>query len=71
MAKVPNMSAELAAATYDVLLAEKGGFDRKARLDPQGIATVLALRSEYGRPQKTLTDTGKYSDTSYYDAAVT
>jgi ABC-type nitrate/sulfonate/bicarbonate transport system substrate-binding protein len=71
MAKVPNMSAELASATYDVLLAEKGGFDRKARLDPQGIATVLALRSEYGRPQKTLTDTGKYSDTSYYDAAVT
>jgi ABC-type nitrate/sulfonate/bicarbonate transport system substrate-binding protein len=70
MAKVPNMSAELASATYDVLLADTGGFDRKARLDPEGIATVLALRSEYGRPQKTLTDTGKYSDTRYYDAAL-
>lgn len=70
MSKVPNMSAELASATYDVLLADPSGFDRKARLDPQGIATVLALRSEYGRPQKTLTDTGKYSDMSYYDAAL-
>jgi ABC-type nitrate/sulfonate/bicarbonate transport system substrate-binding protein len=70
MAKVPNMSVELASSTYDVLLAETGGFDRKARLDPQGIATVLALRSEYGRPQKTLSDTSRYSDTSYYDAAV-
>lgn len=70
MAKVPNMSAELASSTYDVLLADKGGFDRKARLDPQGIATVLALRSGYGRPRKTLTDAGRYSDTSYYEAAV-
>jgi ABC-type nitrate/sulfonate/bicarbonate transport system substrate-binding protein len=70
MAKVPNVSAELASATYDVLLADTGGFERKARLDPSGIATVLALRSEYGRPQKTLTDTGKYSDGTYYDAAV-
>lgn len=70
MARVPNMSAELASSTYDVLLAETGGFDRKARLDPKGIATVLALRSEYGRPQKTLSDTGQYSDTGYYDAAV-
>jgi ABC-type nitrate/sulfonate/bicarbonate transport system substrate-binding protein len=70
MAKVPNMSAELAAQTYDVLLAETGGFDRKARLDAEGIATVLKLRSEYGRPQKALTDTAKYSDAAYYDAAL-
>ena len=70
MAKVPNMSAELAAQTYDVLLGEHGGFERRARLDPDGIATVLKLRSEYGRPQKTLTETGKYCDTTYYDAAV-
>jgi ABC-type nitrate/sulfonate/bicarbonate transport system substrate-binding protein len=70
MAKVPNMGAELAAATYDVLLADEGGFDRKARLDQEGIATVLALRSEYGRPQKTLTDPDRYCDTHYYDAAL-
>ena len=35
-----------------------------------GVATVLALRSEYGRPQKLLTDLGKYDDMSYYQRAV-
>jgi ABC-type nitrate/sulfonate/bicarbonate transport system substrate-binding protein len=70
MAKVPNMSADLAAQTYDVLLADSGGFDRRARLDAEGIATALKLRSEYGRPQKTLTDLARYSDTTYYDAAL-
>jgi ABC-type nitrate/sulfonate/bicarbonate transport system substrate-binding protein len=68
--KVPNMSAELARATYRILVAEKGGFEPKARLDPQGVATVLALRSEYGRPQKLLADPRKYDDMSYYRRAV-
>jgi ABC-type nitrate/sulfonate/bicarbonate transport system substrate-binding protein len=68
--KVPNMSAELARATYRILVAETGGFEPKARLDPQGVATVLALRSEYGRPQKLLTDLRKYDDMSYYQRAV-
>ena len=63
------MSAELARATY-LLVAEQGGFEPKARLDPEGVATVLALRSEYGRPQKLLTDPRKYNDMSYYRRAV-
>jgi ABC-type nitrate/sulfonate/bicarbonate transport system substrate-binding protein len=69
-ARVPNMTAELAAATCDVLLAETGGFEPRARLDPAGIATVLELRSEYGRPQKRLSDPGRYLDLAWYDAAV-
>jgi ABC-type nitrate/sulfonate/bicarbonate transport system substrate-binding protein len=68
--KVPNMSAELAAATCDVLLADAGGFDPKARIDRAGIATVLELRSEYGRPQKRLTDPEKYVELSCYNAAL-
>ena len=68
--KVPNMSAELARATYRILVAEAGGFEPKACLDPRGVATVLALRSEYGRPQKLLTDLRKYDDMSYYQRAV-
>lgn len=67
--KVPNMGAELAAATYDILLADKGGFARKAELDPEGMKTVLALRSEFGWPQKALTDPAKYVDLSYYERA--
>ena len=31
--------------------------------------TVLALRSKYGVPQKTLTDAARYYDTSYLEAA--
>jgi len=68
-AKVPGMSLQLAASTYDVLLDRKAGFDRKAALDIKGIETVLALRSEYGRPVKNLSDARKYDDPSYYQAA--
>jgi ABC-type nitrate/sulfonate/bicarbonate transport system substrate-binding protein len=68
-AKVPGMSAQLAASTYDVLLNPTAGFDRKAALDIKGIETVLALRSEYGRPVKSLSDARKYDDPSYYQAA--
>ena len=70
MQNVPHMTAELAAATYGLLLAEKGGFDPAARLDSDGMKTVLALRSEYGRPQKKLTDCQKYEDLGYYYRAV-
>jgi ABC-type nitrate/sulfonate/bicarbonate transport system substrate-binding protein len=68
--KVPNMSPELARGTYRVLVAEKTGFEPKARLDLAGIETVLKLRSEYGRPQKLLSDIRKYDDLSYYQRAV-
>jgi ABC-type nitrate/sulfonate/bicarbonate transport system substrate-binding protein len=68
--KVPNMSAELAAATCNVLLADARGFDPKARIDRAGIATVLELRSEYGRPQKSLSDPDKYVELSCYNAAL-
>jgi ABC-type nitrate/sulfonate/bicarbonate transport system substrate-binding protein len=69
-AKVPGMSAQLAASTYDILLDRKAGFDPKAALDIKGIETVLKLRSEYGRPVKNLSDTRKYDDPSYYQAAL-
>lgn len=68
--RVPNMSPDLAAATCDVLLAEPGGFEPKARLDIEGVRTVLALRSEYGRPQRSLTEPRKYDDSGYYQRAL-
>ncbi len=70
MENVPHMTAELAAATRGLLLAENGGFDPAARLDGDGMKTVLALRSEYGRPQKKLGDYQKYVDLGYYYRAV-
>ena len=46
MDKVPNMTPDVAGRTYDVLLADEGGFEPKAALDREGMQTVLALRSE-------------------------
>jgi ABC-type nitrate/sulfonate/bicarbonate transport system substrate-binding protein len=66
---VRGMTHDLAAKTYGVLLAPVGGFDRAAALDVEGARTVLKLRSEYGRPQKELTDPGRYVDLSYYEQA--
>lgn len=67
--KVPNMSPELAAATYDELLKQPGGFEQKAKIDVEGMKAVLALRSEYGRPQKSLTEPMRYVDLSFYEQA--
>ena len=67
---VRGMTPELAVKTYDVLLAPTGGFEPNCAMDLDGVRTVLAIRSEYGRPQKTLTDPGVYYDPAYYQKAV-
>ncbi len=51
-----------ADAALDSLVQEKEGFARGARLDPAGMATVLRIRSEYGRPRKELADVSRYVD---------
>jgi ABC-type nitrate/sulfonate/bicarbonate transport system substrate-binding protein len=66
---LPNMSPELAAKSYDVLLDAKQGFTSNAAIDMAGVRTVLALRSEYGEPKKALKDPAKYIDLTYYRAA--
>jgi ABC-type nitrate/sulfonate/bicarbonate transport system substrate-binding protein len=67
---LPNMAPELVEKTYAVLLDPKDGFARKGELDVEGIRTVLALRTQYGEPKKTLTDPAKYYDLAYYQKAL-
>jgi ABC-type nitrate/sulfonate/bicarbonate transport system substrate-binding protein len=67
---LPNMSPELADKSYAILLDPKNGFQRKARIDVEGVRTVLALRSEYGEPKKTLSDPAKYYDPTWYEQAI-
>jgi ABC-type nitrate/sulfonate/bicarbonate transport system substrate-binding protein len=67
---VRGMTPELAAKTYDVLLAPEGGFQRAAAVDEDGIRTVLRLRSEYGQPKKELVDPSRYYDLTYYQRAL-
>lgn len=69
MQNVPGMPRELATGACDIFLAEPGGFDPLAAVDRDGIEAVLALRSEYGRPPKQLTDATKYFDLAYYTRA--
>ena len=67
---IPGMPAALAAGACEVFLAEQGGFDPAARMDPEGVKAGLALRSEYGRPQKRLDEPARYQDLSYYERAL-
>ena len=67
---LPQMSPELAAKSYDILLDPKQGFNRKAAIDLEGVRRVLALRSEYGQPRKPLGDPMKYIDLTYYERAL-
>ena len=65
-----QMSPELAAKSYDILLDPKQGFSRRAAIDLEGVRTVLALRSQYGGPKKFFDDPMKYLDLSYYNRAL-
>ena len=67
---LPQATDASAGKAWDVLLAGPEGFQKKGKLDRAGIETVLKLRSEFGRPQKTLTDPSKYVDESYYEKAL-
>ena len=67
---LPQATEASATKAWEVLLTGPEGFQKKGKLDLAGIATVLKLRSEFGRPLKSLTDPSKYVDESYYRKAV-
>ena len=66
---LPQMSPELAAQSYTVLINPRG-FAPKAQIDLEGVKRVLELRSRYGEPKKTLSAPAKYYDPQYYNAAL-
>ena len=67
---LPSMPEQVAQATYGVLLSPTEGFQKKAKIDPEGVRTVLRLRSKYAEPKKTLVDPAKYYDDSFYREAM-
>jgi ABC-type nitrate/sulfonate/bicarbonate transport system substrate-binding protein len=67
---LPNANEASARKAWDVLLGGREGFQKKARLDREGIETVLKLRSEFGVPRKLLTEPDRYIDESYYRRAI-
>ncbi len=70
MKHIPSAPRPAAQKAYEVMFAEKEGFQKKAKIDIEGCRTVLKLRSEFAKPQKNLTDPMKYIDESYYKKAV-
>jgi ABC-type nitrate/sulfonate/bicarbonate transport system substrate-binding protein len=69
VANIRDMTPALAKQSYDLLLADNGGLFRDLKPDAKGIATVLALRSKYATPPKSLGDTSKYVDLTWYERA--
>jgi ABC-type nitrate/sulfonate/bicarbonate transport system substrate-binding protein len=69
MANDASVTPELARLSLDILLDDKGGFWRDLALDLEGIRTVLALRTRFGVPQKTLSDPAPYVDLALYAKA--
>lgn len=67
--RLPQMSEQLADQSYSYMAGSKG-FTPKAKIDMDGVQKVLELRSVYGEPKKALTDSTKYYDSKYYDAAL-
>lgn len=67
---VKKLDEQQAETIYKSLTQGAGGLNQKAEINMAGMKTVLALRDEYAKPKKTLTDPTKYSDLSYYKKAL-
>jgi ABC-type nitrate/sulfonate/bicarbonate transport system substrate-binding protein len=67
---LPNATPQGALVAYGILLSPVEGFQKKAKIDLEGVRTVLALRSKYAKPHKTLKDPSVYYDSSFYEAAM-
>jgi ABC-type nitrate/sulfonate/bicarbonate transport system substrate-binding protein len=57
-------------AAYALLTDPRIGLRRKGYVDIDGIANVIAMRSRYGLPARTLTDPNAYYDPSFLTAAL-
>jgi ABC-type nitrate/sulfonate/bicarbonate transport system substrate-binding protein len=66
---LPNLPEDAAQRQVDALLDKREGFARGGALDPQGMMTVLRIRSEFALPRKRLTDPAPYVDERYRQAA--
>jgi ABC-type nitrate/sulfonate/bicarbonate transport system substrate-binding protein len=68
--QVTKAMPDAAETAYRLLLTTDDGIQPDGKIDFDGIATVLKLRSDYGQPRRPLADAAKYVDESYYREAV-
>lgn len=66
-----RLRTEEAASSYRELIEEGGGsLQRRARIDFEGIGTVLALRRRFARPPTKMDEPSRYYESRYYEQAV-
>lgn len=66
---MPGMDMQGARAAMKVVLDPVLGLAGSDVIDDTGVATILALRSKYGEPQKNLVEPERYIDQRYYITA--
>ena len=65
-----RMTAPQARRSYEELLGPAGGsLSPRAAIDPEGVETVLRLRSAHARPPRPLGPPARYYDPAYYRLA--
>jgi ABC-type nitrate/sulfonate/bicarbonate transport system substrate-binding protein len=67
--RIKGISDEEAEAIYTAMTSGKGGLNKGAKVNIDGVKMLLDLRNEFSGSDKKLTDTKKYIDTTYYDKA--
>ncbi len=67
---LPGTTPDAAAKSYDVLLDPVNGFPKDARIDMEGVRTVIDIREEFHQPHKKLGAPEKYCDLSFYEQAI-
>jgi ABC-type nitrate/sulfonate/bicarbonate transport system substrate-binding protein len=65
-----KISEAAARPSIDALTKGRAALARKGELDIEGVKNVVALREQYGEPQKKLGAVEKYIELSYYQKAV-
>ena len=68
-ARIKSLSPEDAAPLYASLVSGKGGLNKRAAINMDGVKTLLDLRNKLGDGKTQLNDPMKYVDLSYYDKA--
>ncbi len=66
---MPGMDGAGAQAAMKIVLDPDLGLAGSDKINDIGVATIMALRSKYGEPQKNLSDPARYIDLSYYNNA--
>lgn len=66
--RMPDIQPAAVPSIMASLLSPRSGLTPGAHILPEGMRTVLDLRSRYGKGGKVLTDIGKYLDLSFFEA---